>query len=98
MHAAIARVVAAGPAFLRGEVDAHHMTDTMITAVRDWAEQEKALGGDVQPRSAEAEQLQEVLRELLGCGSGFQADRCDAACVARTITWTVREFGKQAGT
>lgn len=93
MHAAIAKVVAAGPAFLRGEVDARHMTDTMIHAVRDYAEQEKAAGGDGQPQGAEAEQLHEVLRELMGCGSGFQADRCDAACVARTITWTVQEFG-----
>lgn len=96
MHAAIAKVVAVGPAFLRGGIDARQMTDTMIHAVRDYAEQEKTAGGDGQPHSAEAGQLHEVLRELLGCGSGFQADRCDAACVARTITWTVQEFGKKA--
>lgn len=94
MQAAIAKVVAVGPAFLRHEVDVRHMTDTMIHAVRDYAEQEKAAGGDGLPHDAQAEQLHEVLRELLGCGSGFQAQRCDEACVARTITYMVREFGQ----
>lgn len=93
MHAAIDKVVAVGPGFLRGDVDVRRMTDTMIGAVRDYAEQEKAAGGDGMPLGAEAGQLHEVLRELLGCGSGFQAQRCDAACVARTITYMVREFG-----
>lgn len=46
---------------------------------------------------AEAERLHEVLRELYGCGTGFQADRCDAACVARTITYMVDEFGAAQG-
>ncbi len=93
MHAAIDKVVAVGPGFLHGEVDVQRMTDTMIGAVRDYAEQERTAGGDGLPHGAEAERLHEVLRELLGCGSGFQARRCDAACVARTITFMVHEFG-----
>lgn len=97
MKAAIAKVVQVGPGFLRGEVDVQRMTDTMIHAVRGYAEEEKAAGGDGQPRSPEAGQLGEVLRELYGCGAGFQADRCDAACVARTITRMVDEFTAAQG-
>ncbi|MBZ0226187.1 MAG: hypothetical protein WBG44_01940 [Comamonas sp.] len=97
MHAAIDKVVAVGPGFLRGEVDVQRMTDTMIGAVRGYAEQEKIAGGDGMPHGAEAERLHEVLRELYGCGTGFQADRCDAACVARTITYMVDEFGAAQG-
>lgn len=91
MHAAIGDVVAAGPGFLRGDHDADQMANTMVAAVRRYIEQENAAGGGA-PQSREAQALQGVLAELMGCGSGYLAGRCDAACVARTITRMVHEF------
>lgn len=93
MRAAIDRAVAMGPGFLRGEVDANHMANTMVGAVRGYVEQERATGGDGQPHDNQTRELQGVLAELTTCGSGFLAGRCDAACVARTMTQIVREFG-----
>lgn len=93
MRAAIDKAVAVAPSFLRGDVDANHMTNTMVQAVRTYLEQEQAAGNDGTPQSAEAQGLQRTLAELMGCGSGFQAHRCDAACVARTMTQMVHEFG-----
>lgn len=93
MRAAIGRAVAVGPDFLRGRVDADHMANTMVRAVRGYAEQERAAGGNGAPHSAEAQALQQVLAELMACGSGYLAHRCDAACVARTMTGMVHEFG-----
>lgn len=92
MRAAVDRAVAVGPSFLRGDIDADRMANTMVQAVRDYVQQEQAAGGDGAPRGAEAEVLQRVLDELMGCGSGYLAGRCDAACVARTMTEMVREF------
>ena len=92
MHAAIAQAVAVGPGFLRGDVDADLMTNTMVSAVRSYVEQERVAGSDGTPKSAEAQALQGTLSELMGCGSGYLAGRCDAACVARTMTQIVREF------
>lgn len=94
MRAAIEQAVSAGPSFLRGDINADQMANTMVKAVRGYAEQERMAGGDGAPRGAEAEQLQNVLAELMGCGSGYLAGRCDAACVARTMTEMVHEFGK----
>ena len=79
MRAAIDKAVAVGPAFLRGEVDAPHMAHTMVGAVNGYLEQERALGGDGSARGNEAQQLQNVLGELMACGSGFLAGRCDAS-------------------
>ena len=93
MRAAIRQAVAAGPGFLRGEIDAGQMAATMIGAVQHYAEQERVAGGDGWPRDAQTRALQEVLSELLGCGSGYLAGRCDAACVGRTMADLVREFG-----
>ncbi len=93
MRAAVEHAVAVGPSFLRGDIDADHMADTMVRAVRDYVEQERAADGDGRPRDAEARTLQGVLAELLGCGSGYLAGQCDAACVARTMTQMVRQFG-----
>lgn len=93
MRAAVDQAVAMGPGFLRGDVDADHMANTMVQAVRNYAEQERAAGGDGVSRGAQAQALQGVLAELMGCGSGYLAGRCDAACVARTMTQMVREFG-----
>lgn len=92
MQAAIDHAVAVGPGFLRGEVDADHMANAMVAAVRGYVEQERASGGDGAPRGAEARELQNVLAELMTCGSGYLAGRCDAACVARTMTQMVHAF------
>lgn len=93
MRAAIDKAVIFAPGFLRGDVDADHMAHTMVGAVRAYAEQEKAAGGDGVPHGAEAQELQQVLVELMTCGSGYLAGRCDSACVARTMTQMVHEFG-----
>lgn len=95
MRAAIDRAVAIGPSFLRGDVDADHMANTMVDAVRTYASAARVNGSGGTPESAEARALQSVLAELATCGSGYLAGRCDAACVARTMTQIVREFGAQ---
>ncbi|MGH7119025.1 MAG: hypothetical protein ACREFP_08560 [Acetobacteraceae bacterium] len=92
MRAAIDRIVAVAPGFLRGDTDADHMANTMVRGVRNFVEQERARGSDGVPHGAEARELQGVLTELMACGSGYLAGRCDAACVARTMTQVVREF------
>lgn len=94
MRAAIEQALSAGPSFLRGDINADQMANTMVKAVRGYAEQERAAGGDGVPYGVEAQQLQNALTELMGCGSGYLAGRCDAACVARTMTEMVHEFGK----
>ena len=93
MRAAVEQAVAVGPGFLRGDIDADRMANTMVQAVRGYAEQERASGGDGMPHSAEDQALQNVMAELMACGSGYLAGRCDAACVARTMTQIVDEFG-----
>ena len=92
MRSAVEQAVAVAPGFLRGDVDADHMANTMVHAVQDYVEQERAAGGDGAPRNAEARALQGVLAELMACGSGYLAHRCDAACVARTMTQMTHEF------
>ena len=92
MRAAIDAVVAAGPRFLHGDVDADHMANTMVHSVNSYVEQERATDSHGVPQGAEARELEGVLRELMACGSGYLAGRCDAACVARTITQVVHEF------
>lgn len=91
MRAAIAQAVAGGPAFLRGDIAATQMAHAMTGAVRAWATAAQAAGDDPSA-TAETRQMQQVLGELMGCGSGFLAGRCDAACVARTMTWMVEKF------
>ena len=93
MRAAIQLAVAVAPGFLRGDVDADHMANTMVHAVRGYLEQEQSTGGDGAPHDAESRALQGTLAELMACGSGYLANRCDAACVARTMTEMVHEFG-----
>ena len=92
MRAAIAQAVAIAPRFLRGDVNADLMANTMVGAVRTYVEQERTSGSDGAPQGAEAQALQGTLAELMGCGSGYLAGRCDAACVARTMTQMVHEF------
>ena len=97
MHAAIEQAVAVAPGFLRGDVDADHMAKTMVRAVHSYVEQEQATGGDGAPHNADAQALQGTLAELMACGSGYLAGRCDAACVARTMTQMVHEFTTRQG-
>lgn len=92
MRAAVAKAVAAGPAFLQGKIPATQMANTMVEAVRGYVDAERAAGGDGRAHGREAAGLEEVLRELMACGSGFLAQRCDAACVARTMTQMVQDF------
>ncbi len=77
MRAAIGEAVSIAPQFLRGEIDADRMAHTMVDAVRRYAEHEQAAGGV--RHGAEVEHLQHALAELMGCGSGYLAGRCDAA-------------------
>ena len=93
MRAAVDQAVGVGPGFLRGDIDADHMANTMVRAVQTYAEHEPHAGGDGVARGAEAQALHEALAELMACGSGYLAGRCDAACVARTMTQMVHEFG-----
>lgn len=93
-------VVTLGPDFLAGRCDADAMANTMLAAVRNYVEAAKAVeppGPSVTEGSsediAEAEQLGAALREIHTCGSGYLADRCDADCVARTMTQIMAEFG-----
>lgn len=95
MRMAVEQAVAVGPGFLRGDIDADHMAHSMVHAVRGYVEQERAAGGDGAPHGADAQALQNVLAELMACGSGYLAGRCDAACVARTMTQMVQEFGSR---
>ena len=92
MRAAIAQAVAIAPRFLRGDVNADLMANTMVRAVNTYVEQERVAGSDGTPQGTEAQALQGTLAELMGCGSGYLAGRCDAACVARTMTQMVHEF------
>ncbi len=91
MRAAVEQAVAVAPGFLRGDADADHMANTMVHAVRSYLEQERAAGGDGAPQNAEAKALQGTIDELMACGSGYLAGRCDGACVARTMTEIVHE-------
>lgn len=97
MRAAVDRALAVGPGFLRGEIDADTMATAMVQAVRGYteqqAEQERAAGAMPPPTpGSPAAELRAVLAELLTCGSGYLAGRCDADCVARTITYLVGEY------
>lgn len=91
---AIAKVVAIGPEFLAKKIPPEEMAHTMINAVEDYVKKAKA-DNTLHPQTQEAANLQEALQELMGCGSGYLADRCDAACVARTINYMVKEFPEE---
>lgn len=91
LRSAINRVVLAGPDFLTQKVPPEKMAQTMVKAVEDYANKAKQ-SGTPQPKSDEARELHEVLGEIMECGSGFLACQCDAACVARTVTYLINEF------
>jgi hypothetical protein len=94
IRAAVNSAVAIGPGFLRGEVDADTMANSMVAAVRGYVDAENADGRDGSPVDARSAELFPVLQELIACGGGYLAGRCDAACVARTMTQLVTEFGE----
>lgn len=109
LRSALSPVVIAGRDFLAGRVDADSMTSTMVRAVREYYEAEDVhlnradhASGPMVGRSTpdvaqqESQELQDVLAEVYTCGSGFRARRCDADCVARTMSQIVREFGDLA--
>lgn len=93
MKDVISKVVAIGPDFLDKKITADKMAHTMIDTVQEYAKRAEK-EGTLKPKSNEAEELMSVLQELLGCGSGYLEQRCDAACVARTMTSMVNEFAK----
>jgi hypothetical protein len=110
MLAALSPVLVTGPEFLAGRVDADDMAHTMVRAVEEYASGEQArqepsaapdratLDKDSPSASARwtVPQLEAVLAEIYGCGSGYLAHRCDSACVARTMVQIVDEFGDRA--
>ncbi|MCO5267704.1 MAG: hypothetical protein M9897_02270 [Brumimicrobium sp.] len=91
MQDAISKVVTISPEFLSHKISATQMAHTMIQAVEEYEKKAKQ-DGSLYPQSSEAEELLAILAELNGCGSGFLADRCDAACVARTITYVANKY------
>lgn len=95
MHSALDSVLAIGPGFLNGDVDADTMANTMVRVAREHIETDGPLNGDA-TGTGEAQELYAALAELLTCGSGYLAGRCDADCVVRTMTQMVSEFGAKA--
>ncbi|WP_344784934.1 hypothetical protein [Microbacterium kribbense] len=96
MHEAMAPVLQIGPDFLAGRRDADEMAHTMVGAVQRFVSAERTRQGVADEHGAQIQvsgQLQATLSELYGCGAGYLADRCDSACVARTMTEIMREFG-----
>lgn len=93
IRAAIDAPIGMGPGFLRGEVAVKEMTDAMIAAVHTFQSGEESAGRGMRPLGTRSTTLFPVLQELIACGGGFQAGRWDAACVARTMTLLVKEFG-----
>jgi len=69
------------------------MAKAMVVAVRSHAKEEESADDNGNPRGRGAQELQQVLRELMACGSGYFTGRRDAACVGRTMMQMVHEFG-----
>ncbi|MEB2348571.1 MAG: hypothetical protein OZ923_08145 [Comamonadaceae bacterium] len=79
LRSAIHVATAAAPEFLQHRMPAEDMAHTMVGAVRGYVEREQAAGRDGTPEDEEALHLQHALQELYACGSGYLAQRCDAA-------------------
>ncbi len=101
MRAALTPVVARGRDFLAGTIDADAMTGSMVNAVAGYQAGEearrKAAAEVAEPppdddTRVESRELRAALAEIGTCGSGYRAGRCDADCVARTMTVIVQEF------
>lgn len=96
MRSAVDDAVASGPDFLKGTIDADTMARHMVATVtgfqdRHLTELQQVADGTL-PASPEVTRLWQALGELYVCGSGYLADRCDADCVARTMTEMVHEY------
>lgn len=97
VRATLVPVLRAGPDFLAGSLHADDMTDTMITAARTYRDEGLALTGiGAAGATPEDRELDAVMKELYVCGSGYQAGRCEADCVARTMTAVMGQFGDLA--
>jgi uncharacterized protein YfaQ (DUF2300 family) len=105
MQAALSPVLVVGPDFLAGRLDADDMARTMVRAVQEYADGERArhqagVRAEEDPApvsvSRAAQELQAALAEIYTCGSGYLADRCDCDCVARTMVQIMDEFGDLA--
>ena len=104
IQAALSPVLAIGPDFLAGRVDADDMAHTMVRAVQEYADGERARQASVPPdddpapasTSRAAQELQAALAEIYTCGSGYLANLCDSDCVARTMVQIIGEFGDLA--
>jgi hypothetical protein len=102
MESALSPVLVIGPDFLAGRCDADDMAHTMVRAVQEYVDGERArqqanVPPDQDPGSASvsrsAQELQAALAEIYTCGSGYLADRCDSDCVVRTMVQIMGEFG-----
>ena len=105
MQAALSPVLVIGPDFLVGHCDADDMAHTMVQAVQEFVDGERARQqGSVPPAEDAApaavsrtpQELQAALAEIYTCGSGYLADRCDSDCVVRTMVQIMDEFGDLA--
>lgn len=104
MRNALDPVLALGPDFLSGQREANDMAHAMVRAVRTYSDGEAALtaagtqtdGAPTTESAREERELDAVMKEVYVCGSGYLAQRCDAACVARTIRQILGEFGEAA--
>ena len=105
MQAALSPVLMIGPDFIAGRRDADDMAHTMVRAVKEYVDGERARqqasvrpDEDPAPASASrsAQELQAALAEIYTCGSGYLADRCDCDCVVRTMVQIMGEFGDLA--
>lgn len=96
MRTAIDEAIIPGPDFLGGTVDADTMANHMVATVTGFRDKHlpelQKAGDDGLLNRPEVAHLWQALGELYVCGSGYLADRCDADCVARTMTQMVHEF------
>lgn len=97
MEAALRPVLALGPDFLAGRRDADEMAQTMRQATHELVRERRAQGALGPGASEQARELDAAVAEVHTCGSGYLAGRCDADCVARTMTQVVADFGETAG-
>ena len=96
MKSAVESGVKLGPHFLAGEIDADTMATSMVEAVEDYVAAAKSAGYEQIPAGVEYQHFGMALQELITCGGGYLAGRCDADCVARTMTHMMREFPAEA--
>lgn len=104
MQAALSPVLEIGPEFLAGRLDADSMAHTMVRAVQEYADGERARQHASAPTvedpaaapGSRDQEFQAALAEIYTCGSGYLADRCDSDCVVRTMVQIMGEFGDLA--